>query len=104
MPTRRGASGRIMQLTITGEHDSYTTGPELAIRRLFDPPLKSSAFSIETVGAAARPSKFILHGAGSGHGVGMCQTGAMGMANAGKSFREILKHYYPKADLLQLYK
>jgi SpoIID/LytB domain protein len=45
----------------------------------------------------------IIHGAGWGHGVGMCQSGTIAMANSGKSFEEILEHYYRKAKLLKIY-
>jgi SpoIID/LytB domain protein len=40
-------------------------------------------------------SRFILTGAGWGHGVGLCQIGAAVMAAGGKTYREILAHYYP---------
>jgi stage II sporulation protein D len=40
-----------------------------------------------------------LAGVGRGHGLGLCQRGAAGMAREGKSFREILMHYYPNAEL-----
>jgi stage II sporulation protein D len=38
-------------------------------------------------------------GHGYGHGVGMCQWGAKGMADEGKTYREILKFYYPGARI-----
>ena len=38
--------------------------------------------------------KFVFYGRGNGHGVGMSQYGAQGMAKAGYSYREILEHYY----------
>jgi stage II sporulation protein D len=41
-----------------------------------------------------------LQGHSVGHGVGMCQFGAAGMAAAGASFREILSHYYPNTLLI----
>jgi stage II sporulation protein D len=37
----------------------------------------------------------VLRGAGNGHGVGMCQWGAIGRARAGQDFRTILRAYYP---------
>jgi SpoIID/LytB domain protein len=40
-----------------------------------------------------------LAGVGRGHGLGLCQRGAAGMAREGKRFREILMHYYPNAEL-----
>ena len=49
------------------------------------------------------PEYFIFAGAGWGHGVGMCQTGAAGMAHEGYSYSEILNHYYPQAELTSIY-
>lgn len=43
-------------------------------------------------------------GSGSGHGVGMCQWGGRGMAEAGYNYKKILKHYYPEADLKRVYR
>jgi stage II sporulation protein D len=103
-PGRRGCSGRLTEVEFVGDKGALTVSPELAIRRLFRPALKSSAFVVDTKGGtAASPDMFVLSGAGHGHGVGMCQTGAVGMANAGKTFREILLHYYPKAQLEKIY-
>ena len=45
----------------------------------------------------------LASGAGSGHGVGLCQTGALGMARAGAKAEEILEHYYPHIALERLY-
>jgi stage II sporulation protein D len=58
--------------------------------------LKSTAFGAEVEGEEIR-----FRGTGFGHGVGMCQWGARGMARAGRTYREILLHYYPGADLVQ---
>jgi len=55
---------------------------------------KSARFKMETGG-----KKMVFHGHGLGHGVGMCQHGAMGMAKAGKDYRAILRHYYPGTEL-----
>jgi SpoIID/LytB domain protein len=46
-----------------------------------------------------RDDRFILDGAGWGHGVGLCQIGAAVMASNGKGYREILQHYYPGTSL-----
>jgi len=100
---KRGLSGRMIEAEFKSEKDSFVTGPELAIRQVFEPPLKSAAFVVDTQGPAERPERFILHGAGWGHGVGMCQTGAIAMAHAGKTFREILAHYYPTSKVEAVY-
>lgn len=43
-----------------------------------------------------------LEGHSVGHGVGMCQLGATGMAAVGVGFRQILAHYYPNTELISL--
>jgi len=89
-PIARGPSGRIYRLKITGERDYLVVGKELEIRRaLSRTHLYSSAFVVDRDG-----DRFILTGAGWGHGVGLCQIGAAVMANQGKTYREILQHYY----------
>ena len=100
---KRGPSGRMIEVEFIGEKGVYKTGPELTIRQIFDPPLKSAAFVVDTEGPSNRPEKFIFRGGGWGHGVGMCQTGAIVMANEGKTFREILAHYYPAAKIKSIY-
>ncbi len=95
MPLARGPSGRIFRLKITGEKDYLTIGKELEIRRaLSKSHLYSSAFVVDK-----ESGRFVLRGAGWGHGVGLCQIGAAVMASQGKSYREILRHYYRDADI-----
>ena len=48
------------------------------------------------------PSEFIYYGGGWGHGVGMCQAGAAGMAEYGYSYKEILQHYYKDTEIKKL--
>ncbi len=89
-PLARGPSGRIFRLKISGERDTVIIGKELEIRRaLSRSHLYSSAFVIDR-----ESGRFVLRGAGWGHGVGLCQIGAAVMAGEGKSYREILQHYY----------
>ena len=49
------------------------------------------------------PGRFILIGAGWGHGVGLCQIGAAMMSTAGYDYRQILSHYYPGAIIEKRY-
>ncbi|HLI81914.1 MAG TPA: SpoIID/LytB domain-containing protein [Candidatus Binataceae bacterium] len=89
-PLARGPSGRIYRLKIIGERDYIIIGKELEIRRaLSRTHLYSSAFVMDK-----ESDRFVLRGAGWGHGVGLCQIGAAVMANAGKTYIEILQHYY----------
>ncbi|MFZ0676579.1 SpoIID/LytB domain-containing protein, partial [Candidatus Binatus sp.] len=86
----RGPSGRIYRLKVTGERDYIIIGKELEIRRsLSRTHLYSSAFVVDK-----EPDRFVLRGAGWGHGVGLCQIGAAVMANEGKTYTDILHHYY----------
>ena len=72
IPLERGKSGRIWKLKIVGTKKSFTIGKELEIRRtLSESHLYSSAFVVDK-----QDGKFILTGAGWGHGVGLCQIGA----------------------------
>ena len=48
------------------------------------------------------PEEFIIYGGGWGHGVGMCQAGAYGLAKGGKTYEDILEHYFPKGDIKKL--
>ena len=50
-----------------------------------------------------RKNRFFIKGRGLGHGVGMCQFGALEMARQGKNHRQILAHYYPQLKIKKLY-
>lgn len=94
-PVSRGTSGRITRLRIIGSKLTKIIGKELIIRRwLSESHLYSSAFVVERDG-----TDFIFRGAGWGHGVGLCQTGAAMMAEKGYDFKEILQHYFPDSEL-----
>jgi SpoIID/LytB domain protein len=102
-PVMRAESGRLVKLRIVGEKTSLIIGKELEIRRAFSPShLYSSAFIIAAE-AAPIPQSFTLHGAGWGHGVGLCQIGAALMAERNYQYEQILTHYYPGAALHLLY-
>ena len=106
-PLARGKSGRIWKLQIVGTKKTFTIGKELEIRRaLSESHLFSSAFVVDKVYGADKniPSRFILTGAGWGHGVGMCQIGAAVMGEKGYSYDEILLHYYSDAEIKKIYK
>lgn len=99
IPLQRGTSGRLVKLKVVGSKMSLTIGKELEIRRwLSKSHLYSSAFTItrETVENGI-PQKFILNGAGWGHGVGLCQIGAAVMGEKGYNYKEILMHYFKGA-------
>jgi len=102
-PLKRGVSGRIARARIVGTEGSFEVDRELALRKLFDPPLRSSCFYVETIGPADAPTEIRIVGAGYGHGVGMCQTGAICRAIAGQDFRTILTHYYRETEIVPAY-
>lgn len=104
-PIKRGGSGRIIELEITGEKRTVVIGKELEIRRvLSETHLYSSAFTVsKEYDEMGNLSQFILDGAGWGHGVGLCQIGAAAMGEKGYSYREILQHYYSGTDLKRCY-
>jgi SpoIID/LytB domain protein len=97
VPRKRGVSGRIGVLAIEGDRGSVEVTGDLHIRRLLG-GLKSTLFEVTRQGDG-----FAIRGAGFGHGVGMCQMGAIGMASAGKSHTQILAHYYRGSHLHRLY-
>ena len=106
VPVERGKSGRIVRLKIVGTRRTLTIGKELEIRRVLSTShLYSSAFVVDRcdIGADGLPARFVLSGAGWGHGVGLCQIGAAVMGEQGYRYDEILTHYYPGADITALY-
>lgn len=60
--------------------------------------LKSNNFIIEIT----NDRKVMITGKGSGHGVGMCQWGAIGQSRLGKNYKEILMHYFPGTEIKSL--
>jgi len=99
IPLERGVSGRIVRLKVIGSKRSLIIGKELEIRKsLSHSHLYSSAFVVEKTSDG-----FTLHGAGWGHGVGLCQIGAAMMSEKGFVYTEILSHYYPNTILKELY-
>lgn len=98
VPLKRGPSGRMYEARFDFEHDSFVVTGELAIRQLFMPPLRSAAFVTDRDG-----DTWNLNGAGWGHGVGMCQSGAVAQALQGRDFITILGHYYPDTQIINSY-
>lgn len=102
IPIARGTSGRLWKLKIVGTKQTLIIGKELEIRRTLSPThLYSSAFVVdkEDISPEGIPGRFILTGAGWGHGVGLCQIGAAVMAEQGYDYKDILQHYYPGAKI-----
>jgi SpoIID/LytB domain protein len=105
VPVERGQSARLIKLKIVGSKKTLVIGKELEIRRILSKThLYSSAFVIEKeLNNSDIPQKFILSGAGWGHGVGLCQIGSAVMAERGHNFDEILLHYFSNATIIKIY-
>ncbi len=94
--------GRVFEMTVVTTNGEYVF-KGLSIRKVFSPVnapgdmLRSRYFSIISEG-----ENIIIDGHGFGHGVGMCQYGAMGMAKRGYKYDEILKHYYKGISLVKI--
>lgn len=97
----RGPSGRLYKIVIHGSSGDKTVMKELKIRQLFG-GLRSACFIVSWKRDAAG---FItgaeFAGAGWGHGVGMCQTGAQYLAREGWTFEKILAHFFPGTRLVK---
>ena len=92
----RGDSGRILKMAFIGEREVVLDG-EFKIRQAFG-NLPSSLFYLQGMRGTDRfqpPSQIEISGRGSGHGVGLCQVGALRKARTGMTYEEILQNYYP---------
>jgi len=105
----RSRSGRVWRLRVT-----TTTGeiviPAYSLRQVLRRPgnsngiLRSNLFKIAARrDTGGRVTSIVASGAGSGHGVGLCQTGALAMARGGAKAESILAHYYSGSELRRLY-
>jgi SpoIID/LytB domain protein len=93
----RGVSGRARYLRVTGTEGTAEVAGELRIRRLLgNLPSAMVVFDRDGDGWLAR-------GGGWGHGAGMCQWGAVGRAEAGQDYRQILRAYYSGAEVAKVY-
>jgi stage II sporulation protein D len=92
VPRRLGVSGRVVELAVLGtESELVLTG--LKVR--WGLGLRENLFVVDReLDGAGDVARFVFTGKGWGHGVGLCQVGASGMAQAGATYDQILKHYY----------
>ena len=99
----RTASGRVGVLSIaTDGGRALLRGNDIrfAVRSVGGDILPSTYFSVDAErGADGRLTRLTIRGNGNGHGVGMCQWGAVGRARAGQDFRAILRAYFPGATV-----
>jgi stage II sporulation protein D len=103
----RTISGRVARLAVTTDAGVYHVRGD-RVRWVLKPAdgnpfiMRSALFEVELVRNGARLVEVATRGRGYGHGIGLCQTGALAMAESGKSVREILDHYYPGAVLSEV--
>ncbi|HEX2202531.1 MAG TPA: SpoIID/LytB domain-containing protein, partial [Longimicrobium sp.] len=101
----RTPSGRVRAMHIDTDAGRFTVGRD-RVRWILTPTrggiLNSSKFDVRTERGAGG-LEFVAEGGGWGHGIGMCQVGAMGRARAGQDYRTILEAYYPGTEIEDRY-
>ncbi len=97
----RGRSGRVGKIRVVGRGGRSQEVSGLAVRWLLDLP--ETWFTARRLQPAKGASGWQFSGRGWGHGVGLCQNGAYGLAGRGLNYREILAHYYTGAELARLH-
>lgn len=98
----RAADGRALYLRLRHSLGSFEWRADsfrLAVEAQFPGTVRSTAFTPRKAGSG----EWVLSGSGFGHGVGLCQVGARGMAKEGTGCREILQHYYPGSEWMKVY-
>jgi stage II sporulation protein D len=99
-------SGRVSRLSVIGASGAHAVTLH-DIRRVLRPAdatqLRSATFSLQVTREGGQVIRLVAEGAGAGHGVGMCQWGAMGRSRAGFSYREILSAYFPGTQVGHTY-
>ena len=102
----RTQSGRVRAMRIDTDAGSFTVGRD-RVRWILTPArgglLNSSKFDVRVERAGGGVSSIVAEGGGWGHGIGMCQVGAMGRARAGQDYRTILEAYYPGIRVERMY-
>ncbi len=93
----RGTSGRARLVRVEGDRGAVELGPELRIRRALG-DLPSAMFVVDHDG-----DSLVLRGGGWGHGVGLCQWGAVGRAMSGQGYQDILRAYFSGAEVGKIY-
>ena len=103
LPKEKGDCFHYKEIEVITSRGSKNLRGDLSIRNYFD-HLRSSAFKIEKkLSAQGQPLMLFFWGAGFGHGAGMCQDGAVGMAEDGYNWRQIINHYFPNTKIKKLY-
>jgi len=104
--TRTTGSGRVAELRVVFAHgDVRIAGPDVrtVLRPAADRLLTSAAFRLFVTKDGSVVGRLVAQGSGAGHGVGLCQWGAIGRAQAGQHYRDILATYFPGTTVGRLY-
>ena len=104
--SRTSPSGRVAELRIVFPHgDARIPEPDVrsVLRSASGSLLQSAAFQVFVTTDSGQVTSLVAAGAGSGHGVGFCQWGAIGRARAGQGYHEIITTYFPGTDIERLY-
>jgi stage II sporulation protein D len=103
----RTPSGRVGELLLVAGAAVHPIAGQAAIRQALRPAdgglLRSTLFTLQVSRTGGRIVRLVASGAGNGHGVGLCQWGAVGRARAGFSYREILSAYFPGTEVRRFY-
>jgi stage II sporulation protein D len=101
VPKRFGVSGRVIEASVVGSDGELILD---GLRVRWGLGLRENLFVIDRErDAAGNVTRFVFTGKGWGHGVGLCQVGSFGMAQAGSTFDRILQHYYTGISLRKEY-
>ncbi len=95
--TQRSATGRAIEMRVQTDL-AEATFRRFDVRQAVEMP--EMLFSVTKVDGGGEEKDFVFLGRGWGHGVGMCQNGAFGMALAGRTFDQILAHYYTGIEIV----
>jgi stage II sporulation protein D len=106
----RTPSDRVRRMRIETDAGTFTVGKD-RVRWILVPIrngtptgiLNSSKFDVTLTRSGGRVTEIVATGGGWGHGIGMCQVGAMGRARAGQDYRTILRTYYPGTEIRKAY-
>jgi len=97
--TRRSRSGRVVGLLAVGAGGTTTEWKGFEIRRVLELPETLFSMHLRTDPDGEKMVHFL--GRGWGHGIGLCQNGAYGLARAGMTFDRILGHYYTGIEIVR---
>jgi stage II sporulation protein D len=99
-------TGRVARLELVGRGTSFVVSGPVArqvLRTADGSILRSANFTLQVTRSGSRIVRLDATGSGAGHGVGMCQWGAIGRARAGFSYQDILSAYFPGTAITRHY-